>query len=337
MIVRNEQDHLPRCLASVQTLVDEIIIVDTGSTDRTLEIAYEFGAKVLHHPWHNDYSEIRNASIKIARGEWILLLDADETLSRQDYKYIRKCMRSKTYEAYLVTTRNYRNEPLNPGWVPCDKKYEESSMFYGWFPSVKIRLFRRHPGIYFEGVVHEDVIYSVKRLGLKIGECPVPVHHFQDLKGADIVQQKQLCYKKLGEKKLKGKFRHIAEANFDQGCACYSFGQFARAEKYLKKALKLLAKSTLSKKDIKRMEEFSHYELGLVYYAVEKIGEAAGEFKKALEINPKCLIARIRLGFALEKLRKHAQAMVEYRKAMKINHNVARVFPRLQDVHHLIH
>ena len=81
MIVKNEERFLGQCLASVKGLADELIIIDTGSTDRTVEIAREHGAQVGHFEWCNDFAAARNASIAPATGDWILFLDADEELS----------------------------------------------------------------------------------------------------------------------------------------------------------------------------------------------------------------------------------------------------------------
>jgi glycosyltransferase involved in cell wall biosynthesis len=80
MIVKNEEEMLPRCLDSIKWLVDEIIVVDTGSTDKTMDIAREYGAKIYEHPWQNDFSLHRNQSIGYATGDWILIIDADEEL-----------------------------------------------------------------------------------------------------------------------------------------------------------------------------------------------------------------------------------------------------------------
>ena len=84
MIVKDEEEFLPGCLESVKEAVDEIIIVDTGSTDRTVEIAKSYGAKVYFHPWENDFSKARNYSISYATGDWIMYLDADEELFKED-------------------------------------------------------------------------------------------------------------------------------------------------------------------------------------------------------------------------------------------------------------
>ncbi len=80
MIVKDEEEMLPRCLAAVAEHVDELVIVDTGSTDRTVEIAESFGADVVEFPWNGSFADARNVSLDRATGDWILWLDADEVL-----------------------------------------------------------------------------------------------------------------------------------------------------------------------------------------------------------------------------------------------------------------
>ena len=92
MMVKNEEEFLPRCLESVKDVVDEIVIVDTGSTDRTVEIAESYGARVYHHPWENDFSKHRNQSISYASGAWILEMDADEEFFSEDTQKIGKTL-----------------------------------------------------------------------------------------------------------------------------------------------------------------------------------------------------------------------------------------------------
>ena len=78
MIVRDEEEMLPGCLAPLRDVVDEIVVVDTGSTDATVEIAESFGARVVHFPWNGSFADARNVSIDAATGDWIMYLDADE-------------------------------------------------------------------------------------------------------------------------------------------------------------------------------------------------------------------------------------------------------------------
>jgi glycosyltransferase involved in cell wall biosynthesis len=90
MIVKNEEAFLGRCLDSVKDHVDEIIIVDTGSTDCTVEIAEKYGARIYHHPWEHDFSKHRNQSLAYATGEWIFQIDADEELFAEDGPLLRQ-------------------------------------------------------------------------------------------------------------------------------------------------------------------------------------------------------------------------------------------------------
>jgi tetratricopeptide (TPR) repeat protein len=108
MIVKNEEKNLERCLKSIKKLVDEIVVVDTGSTDQTVSIAKHFGARVYHHEWQNDFSLHRNQAISYAQGRWVMTIDADEELvleNNVDNKQIREFLRSmdNRYPAVCIT------------------------------------------------------------------------------------------------------------------------------------------------------------------------------------------------------------------------------------------
>src|SRR4030066_1633675 len=98
MIVKNEEKFLAQCLKSVKDATDEIIIVDTGSADKTVEIAQSFGAKVYHHPWRNSFSEARNHSISYAVCDWILQIDADESLEQADIPLFHSLIRTRLHK-----------------------------------------------------------------------------------------------------------------------------------------------------------------------------------------------------------------------------------------------
>src|SRR5438128_12374273 len=87
LIVKNEERFLAQCLSSLENVVDEVVVVDTGSTDSTKSIALKFGARLFDFPWNGSFSAARNKSLKLARGQWILYINADESL--------RPCKRSR--------------------------------------------------------------------------------------------------------------------------------------------------------------------------------------------------------------------------------------------------
>lgn len=147
MIVKNEEKFLTQCLTSIKGAVDEIIIVDTGSTDRTVDIAHSFGANVYHHPWNNSFSEARNHSLKYASGDWILQIDADETLEQADIPLLYKFINNDSYNVLFVAIYNEL-----PGGSA--KHYFQ-------------RIFRRGKA-HFEGIVHNQLLFEGKALQSEI-------------------------------------------------------------------------------------------------------------------------------------------------------------------------
>ena len=108
MIARNEALTLPRCLTSVAGLVDEIIVVDTGSSDNTRTVAQELGAQVHDFAWVDDFAAARNESLRHASGDWIFWLDGDEHLDADNRAKLRTLLDGLTDEnaAYLMTQRS---------------------------------------------------------------------------------------------------------------------------------------------------------------------------------------------------------------------------------------
>lgn len=205
MIVRNEERHLARCLQSAAPLAQEIVVVDTGSTDRTREIALGFGARVFDLPWANDFSRARNLSLEQARGKWILVLDADEVIAKSDHERLRRLIggNAPAAAAYSIRTRNYTACMNVVGWQPNTGEYPAEEAGMGWYPSDKVRLFPNDPAIRFENAVHEMVEASLRRIGWPIFACPVPVHHYGKLE-EDVAPRKTRLYSEIGEGKLAG-------------------------------------------------------------------------------------------------------------------------------------
>jgi len=203
MIVKNEEEHLARCLRSVKPVVDEMIVVDTGSTDRTKELARGFGAKVYDYEWTDNFAEARNFSISKASGTWVFHLDADEVISVIDYGVFRKITRLPTSKqvAFLFTTRNYTMDVNKVGWTPNDGEYEKEESGTGWTSSDKVRLFRRDRFVRFKYPVHELVEPSLKKTGVALKKCTIPIHHYGILNKGKSADKSEVYYQ-IGRKKL---------------------------------------------------------------------------------------------------------------------------------------
>ncbi len=182
MIVKNEEKYLVQCLKSVRDVVDEMIIVDTGSTDRTKDIARVFGATLYDFPWTGDFSAARNESLAHATGEWILILDADEVISPLDYPELSKlrARKSSSPVAYSIATRNYIKNVGVLGWTQNVGEYPEE-VGGGWVKSAKVRLLTRSKKIFFSNPVHETLEGSLQKAGIPIYASKIVVHHYGKL------------------------------------------------------------------------------------------------------------------------------------------------------------
>lgn len=150
VIVRNEAENLPRWLACMQELADEMVVVDTGSTDKTVEIASQAGARVFSFPWVNDFSAAKNYAIEQAQGEWIFFLDADEYWEPRDFAIIRK------------TLQQYDKQKDIIGFVCRLVNIDKDNHNRRLNESMHIRIFRNLPQLRYRGAVHEQLAYSGK-------------------------------------------------------------------------------------------------------------------------------------------------------------------------------
>lgn len=144
VITKNEAKNIARCLASYRDIVDEIILVDTGSTDSTVEIARNFGAKIYHYKWNHDFAAAKNFALSKARGKWIVFLDADEYLDEAAAKNLPEILKNiddKTYNAVGCKLINLDADKQN--------KIIESFM--------KVRVFKNSKHIRYWGNIHETI------------------------------------------------------------------------------------------------------------------------------------------------------------------------------------
>jgi len=143
IIVKDEADHLRRCLASVRELCDQIVVVDTGSTDDTVAVAQSFGATVLHRPWDGDFSAARNLGLDAIDADWILYIDADEEVRNADVAAVRHTLASAEGVAgFLVKFATH----------------------VGWTPFWEHRIWRHRDDVRFRGVIHETTVPDLRRI-----------------------------------------------------------------------------------------------------------------------------------------------------------------------------
>ncbi|MBV4421995.1 glycosyltransferase family 2 protein [Clostridium tyrobutyricum] len=145
MIVKNEEKILDRCLLSVKDYSDEIIIVDTGSSDKTKDIAYKYTDKVFDYDWCNDFSKARNFSISKAENDWILVLDADEIVNEFDK------------ESILEFCSN-RENLSKVGRIKRINEYEDVYGKRKYIERIN-RLFNKNI-FYYSGTIHEQVVHN---------------------------------------------------------------------------------------------------------------------------------------------------------------------------------
>jgi glycosyltransferase involved in cell wall biosynthesis len=264
MIVKNEADKLPRCLSSVQGIVNETIVVDTGSTDQTTEIAQSFGAQVYHYLWNNNFSAARNESLKYAEGEWILVLDADEVLNPAIVPAMQEVMQRE--QALVI---NLMRQEIGAVQSPY---------------SLMSRLFRNHFGIRFSRPYHSMIDDSVARLlqrepTWKILNLPeVAIFHDGYEPGAIATQNKL--------QKAKDTMEGYLATHPDDAYVCAKLGALYNDMGETTKGVALLERGLRSAQptaeDAPILYEL-HYHLGIAYSRMKNLVKAESHYITATQ------------------------------------------------------
>lgn len=158
MIIKNEEKYLERCLESVKDLVSEMIVLDTGSTDRSVEIAERFGAKVYHYEWDDDFAAARNEALKYPTREWVLMMDADNWLLPAEANKLKWAATSYKADLYLCDQMT---------WNTGEKAKGDS----------QVRLFRNGRGLRYASALHETLVPSALEHKLVIGATNIRIEH----------------------------------------------------------------------------------------------------------------------------------------------------------------
>ena len=217
MIARNEAARLAACLASARPAVDEIVVVDTGSTDGTQALARAEGAHVVPWAWRDDFAAARNQALAHARGPWILVLDADERLAPGAAELVRGLATAGDADGFncrLVSR------------LPAD---QPSPVVTHWY----CRLFRKRDGVSFEGRIHEQVAPSIVRTGGRIASSDVTILHegYAEVSKAKLDRNRRLLEREMADRP------DDAFVGFSLGMTLLSAGEWERAATAFERAL----------------------------------------------------------------------------------------------------
>jgi tetratricopeptide (TPR) repeat protein len=333
MIVRDEERMLSRCLKSVQGVSDELIVVDTGSKDDTISIAKDFGAKVFHFRWCDDFAAARNESLKYATCDWVLIIDADEELAADSVSSLKNAICNPWCLLYVVKH---------------DNGVESLSERFNWID----RLFRNHPNIEYTRPYHEMIRPSVEDLIDKdsrwqIGYEPkIVVLH--DGYTRFHLPEKQSRGLRIMENYIRKNPNDAYILTKLGGLYC-DLKRYRNAEKFLKKAIVLNPNSTETNYNLGLvLQEMGALDIAIQYYqktialdshfidAYSSLGTAYGqkgmidkaikEFRRALTIDPDCIAAHNNLGVAYGFKGMTDDAIVTFRRALTID-------PTLSETH----
>ncbi|MFW6358138.1 MAG: tetratricopeptide repeat protein [Chroococcales cyanobacterium] len=334
MIIKDESEKLPRCLKSAKEVVNEIIILDTGSTDNSIQVAKEFGAKVYSFEWCNDFSVARNEALKYVTGDWVLVLDADEVLTPEIVPQIQKAI-------------------ANPNTLVINLVRQEVGASQSPYSLVS-RLFRYH------AMIDDSVTQLLEKEShwQIVNLTTVAILH--DGYQSDAIAS----LNKLA--KAQSAMESFISENPNDPYVCSKLGGLYVQKGETEKGIDLFKRGLQSNKiDLPTLYEL-HYHLGNAYARLNKPNEAVKEyqaaiaqpilpqlklgaynnlgsllqtfgeyelaqkvFKEVLTIDPNFALGYYNFGMTLKGLGKLEEAIAAYEKSLNLNPNYAPVYQNL--------
>ncbi len=307
MIARDEAAFLAQCLDSVKAVVDEIIVVDTGSVDTTKDIAVRSGAKVFDLEWADDFSAARNYALDQATGDWVLVLDADETISESDHGRLLSLASEGKADAYSLVQRTYGDNLKHAEYVSCGADaYAESQAYAGWIPSRLVRLFRNDPDYHFRYRIHEVVEPSIEKNGGVIRASGIPIHHFTYQKTPDFIDSKLKRYLEYGLKQIEATPQD-PKPYLEVAPVYLQNKEFGKAEQILLKGIE----ASPANADL-------YDALGTLYLDTGRAGEAERVVRKGLSLRANDVTLLNKLASACLARRAHGEAETLFKRARKL-------------------
>ncbi len=329
MIVKNEEKWLDKCLNSVISIIDDIVIIDTGSVDKTENIARKYKARLFKYKTPNNFSIVRNISLRKAVGDWILVLDADEQIDKSDINKIREIVSYPNNHAYHLNRYNYTQNG-------------------GWSRQKMLRLFKNNKKIRYCYNIFEILYPSIENLGYSIHNCEVKIHHFGLLNNNEIykVQKYQKMIKrglKINEPRRKTNLlRKLAYCYycmnlFDEAINACNHAIATKINDPFSSMLNYITRGKIflslnlynyAESDFKKSMEFGYRTrlsatpnnlLGVLYYMRVDYKKAKQKFIQGIQLDPNCPELYVNLGLLHENTNKQSEALKYYMKAIKIN------------------
>ena len=343
-IVKNEAQTLPACLRSAQDVVDDMVVLDTGSSDRTPEVAQEYGARVYHFDWVNDFAAARNQSLRYATGDWILVLDADEVLVPEIVPILKQAIQQ---ERHLVI--NLVRQEVGATQSPY---------------SLVSRLFRHHPDIYFSRPYHAMVDDSVAQIirsqpQWQVGYLPeTAIRHYG--------YQQQAIAGRDKFAKARAAMTSFLAHHPDDPYVCSKLGALYVEIGEIAAGVELLERGLNSPAVNSQMLYELHYHLGIAYtrlanqekaiahyqaalrvniYPMLKLGaynnlgnlkratgdllQAKAAYEMAIQIDPKFAAGYYNLGMTLKAFGQMREAIASYQRAIQLNPDYAEAYQNL--------
>jgi GT2 family glycosyltransferase/tetratricopeptide (TPR) repeat protein/glycosyltransferase involved in cell wall biosynthesis len=169
MIARDNERTIKAALESVRDCVEDIVVVDTGSVDRTPEIAASLDARVFHFPWCDDFSAARNESIRHARGQWIFWIDTDDAIDAENRRKLQALIRQIALDPPPADTVGFLMKVRCPG--------SGSNGRHGAVCVDHVKLFRNRPELRFEFRIHEQILLAIRRAGGQVAWTDIVIDH----------------------------------------------------------------------------------------------------------------------------------------------------------------
>lgn len=295
MIVKDENDYIKSCIESVKDIVDEIIVVDTGSVDGTIQIAESLGAKVYKFKWVNSFAKARNFAIENATAQWLLMLDADEALFKEDKETLLNFINDNSFDGAHFTVYNYVGKLE-------DKAYNLHNA---------LRLLKNNKQYQFKGDIHEQIErIDGKSMTNLFAITDIRLHHYGYL---DSVAQK----KNKRERNIPLLLNEL-EKNQNDGFTLFNLGNEYMALKDYSKAAEYYDLSLQNAKKTQAYGPHLYFRKAICSQKQNKINEAIKVLNEGLHYYSGCTDMELCKGLYYAELRLDILAEKSFKKAMEM-------------------